>query len=726
MIKLYVIKHINFNLSFLNKKLINKIFIFLCLFFISLFFIKPVFADNESVYDSFFNSSFDNLSYVNETLVNINPCVNISCNDGFHCVSGDCLLNLSYTNVDSHVVYDLSYENWTGVIVRLYDDFSFDNIGYMVFFDSRADYFNDVQDSVLSVLSNNDFFLKYKFSAINGFAGYVSLSGLNLLLNDSRVEYVFNDDIGSAFLEESVPLIDADDVWDVTINNLNVSGLYQSVCVIDSGVNASHPDLEGKVLREICFCDDDNKIDEYGCCPDGSFYDVDNAMDDNGHGTHVAGIIAANGSLKGVAYGSNIVAVKVLNSTNFFWDSDLVSAIDWCVSNKDTYNISVISMSLGSINDLFTSSCDSEYINYRDEINEAVSAGIFVDAASGNNGNYSYIASPACISNVTAVGATYDEESSGAYWSTADCTDYNIFSDMLCCGGNRGSILDVFAPGSLINSTNMSFGGYVEKRGTSASAPHVAGVAALMRQANNSLLPGEIRDVMVRTGVKVFDPNSSLYFSRVDAYRSVMASVHDVFVSDSDVFNSTGNHSVFSFHVFNDKDEDVSNIFWGLDFGEGNSTHSNSIDLGAYEDLWVFVEYEYGSRGNFTVNASSNSSAEIGNAQAISFESIMPSYDNLKLYNFTIMNSTGLSRIFGFWIENNGSNDLVDVNWQLRNNTSAVITSNNFNLNINESILVGIQYEYPESGTHTMTAITDYDDNIYEFNETDNSITITD
>ncbi|KKL06009.1 hypothetical protein LCGC14_2600340, partial [marine sediment metagenome] len=74
----------------------------------------------------------------------------------------------------------------------------------------------------------------------------------------------------------------------------------------------------------------------------------DDPMDDNGHGTHVAGIVASqNPTYKGVAPGANIVAAKVLNSAGSGWFTDIAAAIDWCMDNKDTYNIVAMSLSLG-------------------------------------------------------------------------------------------------------------------------------------------------------------------------------------------------------------------------------------------------------------------------------------------------------------------------------------------------------------------------------------------
>ncbi|MFA5405946.1 MAG: S8 family serine peptidase [Candidatus Nanoarchaeia archaeon] len=314
-------------------------------------------------------------------------------------------------------------------------------------------------------------------------------------MKNSQVREIVSDYIDIAtLLNESVSLINADDIWNIQIEGTNITGAYQAVCIIDSGVNSPHPDLADKVLNESCFCDSGD-VNGTGCCPDGNYKQegVGSALDDNGHGTHVAGIVVANGPPKGVAFDSKIIVSKVLDENGTgHRNSDINDAMKWCISNKEIYNVSVISMSLGTYDVLYESYCDDVYEEWSDTVNDAITQDIFVDAASGNNGNTTHISAPACIEDIVAVGAITKSGYVASY-------------------SNRNNITDVFAPGSDIISLRWSLndcieecsscsGYYMTCSGTSMAAPHIAGVAALMKQANNSLTPAEIKDIMIRTG----------------------------------------------------------------------------------------------------------------------------------------------------------------------------------------------------------------------------------
>ena len=134
-----------------------------------------------------------------------------------------------------------------------------------------------------------------------------------------------------ALLQNSTGVINSSLVNDLSLNNEALTGKGQSVCVLDTGINYSHLDLANNYLLGYDFVNNDN--DPY---------------DDNGHGTHVAGIVAANGSIKGVAPEAGLVIGKVLDANGDGTDPNINAGIEWCVDNAEDYNISVISMSLGT------------------------------------------------------------------------------------------------------------------------------------------------------------------------------------------------------------------------------------------------------------------------------------------------------------------------------------------------------------------------------------------
>ena len=227
------------------------------------------------------------------------------------------------------------------------------------------------------------------------------------------------------------------------------------VAVIDSGVNRTGTDLNGtpQVPQVLDGCDWVTSPTNV-CRGTG-------VVDENGHGTHVAGIIAAKNDgvgITGVAPGSQILPLRVLDANGSGYLSDIAAAIDYAVAN----NADVINLSLGGT---------TNYYLIEDAINRAVTAGVVVVAAAGNSGPNNTLPSyPAAYANVIAVAAT---DSSG----------------VVATYSNQGSYLDIAAPGSAIISTYPT--GYASLSGTSMASPHVAGIAALMLGAGTPA--GEIK-----------------------------------------------------------------------------------------------------------------------------------------------------------------------------------------------------------------------------------------
>jgi len=221
--------------------------------------------------------------------------------------------------------------------------------------------------------------------------------------------------------------IDADDAWSLS------SGLGVKVAVIDTGIDTDHPDLKDNLAGCV------NKISSRKTCED-----------DNGHGTHVAGIIAAkdnNLGVVGVAPNAKIYAVKVLDRRGGGYLSDVIEGLDWAVANQ----MQVVNMSLGT---------SSNVTSFYEAVKRVKAAGIIQVAAAGNSGpGTNTVTYPAKYSEVIAVAAT-DSADNVPSWSS------------------RGPEIDLAAPGVNINSTYLS-GKYKLLSGTSMSAPHVTGVVAL-------------------------------------------------------------------------------------------------------------------------------------------------------------------------------------------------------------------------------------------------------
>ncbi|MEM4375600.1 MAG: S8 family serine peptidase, partial [Candidatus Woesearchaeota archaeon] len=391
--------------------------------------------------------------------------------------------SIGLAEVEPEVIQAIQAEGKARVIVLFKDQNSRD---------TRNRFFT--AQEIISTLDAAEFQPRHRFSSIPGFSGNISMAGLQKLRNNPAIQRIVLDLPVYALLQNTVPLINASAVHGIQIGGQNITGQGQTICIVDTGIDYTHPDLGGcfgagcKVVAGYDFVNDDS-----------------DPMDDNGHGTHVAGIAAANGTIRGVAPGARLVAMKALNSIGGGSASDIVASIDWCKNNATLFNITVISLSLGG--GAFDTPCDSQ--PEAAAANAAVAAGLFVAAASGNSGSSTYITSPACASNVTAVAASTNSDSMAQFSQT-------------------NSLVDLVAPGVGVNSTRLG-GGYLINSGTSMATPHVAGTAALMQQyqrlqSGTNLTPSEVTQILQReAGAKVTDNDNGLTFSRIDALKAANA-----------------------------------------------------------------------------------------------------------------------------------------------------------------------------------------------------------
>ncbi len=294
-----------------------------------------------------------------------------------------------------------------------------------------------------------------------------------------------------------------------------------SVVVIDTGIDTDHPLLAPNYVAGYDFLDDDSDPDDL-----------------NGHGTHVAGTIAATDENIGVAPGANLIGLRVLDS-NVGSLTEVEDALEWVLANRELYNITAVNLSLGV--GFYTSESGIQGDILSDDIQRLESAGITVVGAAGNDyftnseePNRENLAFPA-ISSTVAVGAVWQDGSASDISWQSGSIDYTTGADRITSFSQRLDAPNVvFAPGALITST-LSGGGVGISAGTSQASPHVAGAIALIQQASlqfsgRLLTPEEVRELLVTTGDPIVDGddeddniiNTNDSYVRVNVYNAIV------------------------------------------------------------------------------------------------------------------------------------------------------------------------------------------------------------
>ena len=297
-----------------------------------------------------------------------------------------------------------------------------------------------------------------------------------------------NDTYYSGF-QWALPKIDAPGAWNMTTGSSNVI-----VAIVDSGLDTSHPEFSGRIVYPRDEIEDDNQ-----------------PQDTCEHGTHVTGIIAAQGNnglgIAGMAWNVKILPVRALSGTKYSCSGteyDIRDGINWAV----THGAKVINLSLGALPTLGYT-CEQQFPVMSEAIANAYAAGVLVVAAAGNNGT-NRLACPALQSGAMAVGAT-DINDQRAWYS------------------NYGTGLSVVAPGDSIFSTlpmsEIDEYGYMS--GTSMATPHVTGLAALIWSLSPGLAGDQVRNIIQSTADDLGTVGWDQYYGygRINASRALGSSV---------------------------------------------------------------------------------------------------------------------------------------------------------------------------------------------------------
>ena len=327
-------------------------------------------------------------------------------------------------------------------------------------------------------------------SALRGYSARMTERDADRVAADERVLFVQRDGLvhanrrpggGGSASAQSTPTginrIDADLSPTAAINGTD-QRVEVDVAVIDTGIDLDHPDLN---------------IHTAGAknCSTGSTAD-----DGNGHGTHVAGTIAAldnTTGVVGVAPGARLWPVRVLNNAGSGTFSSIICGVDYVTAHAD--QIEVANMSLGGSGT--DSTCGTNEDAMHEAICASVAAGVTYVVAAGNESDDAANHVPAAYDEVITVSALADFNGQTGGGAPATCRSDT--DDTFASFSNYGPDIDLIAPGVCITST-WKGGGYSTISGTSMASPHVAGGAALYAATNPSATPDQVKSTLQAAG----------------------------------------------------------------------------------------------------------------------------------------------------------------------------------------------------------------------------------
>jgi len=360
---------------------------------------------------------------------------------------------------------------------------------------------------------SSDIILREYMNVFNGMALELSPSEVNEIKGWDEVK-IYPDNEGKALLMDSIPLIRADEAW-----GIGYTGEGVSIAVIDSGIDYTHPDLGG------CFGTGCKVVGGY------DFYNNDDdPMDDYGHGTHCAAIAAGNGVLKGVSPDAELYAYKVFSGDGSFYESDFIAAVEKAVEE----DVDIISMSgggMGNPDDPMSQAVDN-----------AVDDGIIVVVAAGNSGpdgdfdcrhgrddTENSICSPGTARKAVTVGAADKNDVIAGFSSRGPTTIGALKPDVVAPG------VEICAAqyGDWNDEEHCVDDEHIAISGTSMATPHVAGTAALIKQAHPTWSALEVKYALRNTAKDLNDDIIAQGHGRIDVLDAVRSSKPAVAIIDT-------------------------------------------------------------------------------------------------------------------------------------------------------------------------------------------------
>lgn len=327
------------------------------------------------------------------------------------------------------------------------------------------------------------------FSLFDATAMRMKPADIHPLSDDDDIEYIWADLPVHTCLDVSVPQIGVPQIWQD-----GWTGAGIKLAIVDTGIDSTHPDFAGRIAARKNFAG-------------GS------AEDENGHGTHVAGIAAgtgaaSNGKYRGVAPEATLYIAKVLDKDGGGSMSGVMAGVEWAVEQgAQVINLSLGSAGAGDGTDALSTLCDAA----------VQQKGVVVCVAAGNEGPAaSTVGAPGCAKLVITIGATDDGDRVTAFSSRGPTTDGRVKPDLVFPGFG---IVSAQAAGTQLGSVIVS--GYISLNGTSMATPHASGSACLLLQANKTLSPGQIKEALQSTALNLNLPANTQGTGRAQVYQAL-------------------------------------------------------------------------------------------------------------------------------------------------------------------------------------------------------------
>lgn len=362
---------------------------------------------------------------------------------------------------------------------------------------------------------------------------------------------VWLDGTVEAVLDTSVPLIGAPHAWEAGYDGAGVK-----VAVLDTGVDATHPDLAGRIAASQ------------------SFVAGEEVQDGNGHGTHVASTVAGSGAAsagacKGVAPGADLLIGKVLNNRGSGNQSQIISGMEWAVAQ----GADVVSMSLGGTTDQ-----PQDAMSLAVDALTASSGALFVVSAGNAGPNELTVGTPGTAASALTVGATDKSDKLAEFSSRGPRV------------GDNGLKPEITAPGVGIvaaRAAGTTIGGpvnahYTALNGTSMAAPHVTGAAALLAQQHPGWRATEIKNALVSTSKTL--PAYTVYqqgAGRVDLSNAVAEKVFATGVADFGTVSATDPEPLTRTVTYTNTGADNVTLAMSLDLDRGATPAAGAVKLSA-------------------------------------------------------------------------------------------------------------------------------------------------